>query len=38
MTYIEINPTWTAWLADDGRVHFRGDIYQRDAALSEALR
>ena len=29
---------WTAWLADDGRVQFRGDIYQRDAALSEALR
>jgi murein L,D-transpeptidase YcbB/YkuD len=29
---------WTAWLADDGRVQFRGDVYQRDAALSEALR
>ncbi len=29
---------WTAWLADDGQVNFRGDIYQRDAALSEALR
>lgn len=29
---------WTAWLADDGRVEFRGDIYKRDAALSEALR
>ncbi len=28
---------WTAWLADDGRVHFREDIYLRDAALYGAL-
>ncbi len=29
---------WTAWLADDGRVQFRGDIYLRDEALYAALR
>ncbi len=29
---------WTAWLTDDERVQFRGDIYRRDEALSEALR
>ncbi len=29
---------WTAWLADDGRVQFRGDIYRRDEALYAALR
>lgn len=28
---------WTAWLADDGRVNFREDIYLRDAALNKAL-
>jgi len=28
---------WTAWRADDGRVNFREDIYQRDAALYRAL-
>ena len=28
---------WTAWLADDGRVQFREDIYLRDAALYRAL-
>ncbi|HEX2695038.1 MAG TPA: L,D-transpeptidase family protein, partial [Acidobacteriota bacterium] len=28
---------WTAWLAKDGRVHFREDIYKRDAALYKAL-
>jgi murein L,D-transpeptidase YcbB/YkuD len=28
---------WTAWLADDGRPHFREDIYLRDAALYRAL-
>ena len=28
---------WTAWLAADGRVHFRQDVYLRDAALSRAL-
>ncbi len=29
---------WTAWLADDGRVQFREDIYRRDEALYAALR
>ena len=28
---------WTAWQADDGRVHFRQDIYQRDKPLLQAL-
>jgi murein L,D-transpeptidase YcbB/YkuD len=28
---------WTAWLAEDGRVHFREDIYLRDAAIYRAL-
>ena len=28
---------WTTWLAEDGRVQFREDIYQRDAALYRAL-
>jgi L,D-transpeptidase YcbB len=29
---------WTAWMGDDGKTQFRGDIYLRDAALFEALR
>jgi murein L,D-transpeptidase YcbB/YkuD len=29
---------WTAWVdADDGRIHFREDIYKRDGALLKAL-
>jgi murein L,D-transpeptidase YcbB/YkuD len=28
---------WTAWLAEDGQVQFRQDIYLRDAALYRAL-
>jgi murein L,D-transpeptidase YcbB/YkuD len=28
---------WTVWLAEDGRVQFRQDIYLRDAALYRAL-
>jgi len=28
---------WTAWVDDQGRVQYRGDIYQRDLALIEAL-
>jgi murein L,D-transpeptidase YcbB/YkuD len=28
---------WTAWLAEDGKVQFRQDIYLRDAALFRAL-
>jgi murein L,D-transpeptidase YcbB/YkuD len=28
---------WTVWLAEDGRVQFRQDIYLRDAALCRAL-
>jgi murein L,D-transpeptidase YcbB/YkuD len=28
---------WTAWLADDGRVNFREDIYLRDEAVYLAL-
>jgi L,D-transpeptidase YcbB len=28
---------WTAWRTEDGRVEFREDIYQRDAALYKAL-
>ena len=28
---------WTAWLAGDGRVQFRQDVYLRDAALDKAL-
>ncbi|OGD21677.1 MAG: hypothetical protein A2W03_17225 [Candidatus Aminicenantes bacterium RBG_16_63_16] len=28
---------WTAWLADDAKVHFREDIYLRDAAIFRAL-
>lgn len=27
----------TAWVGDHGEVHFRGDIYERDARLSDAL-
>ncbi len=28
---------WTAWVEDDGRVHYVRDVYDRDAALLEAL-
>ncbi len=28
---------WTAWSAEDGTVHFRNDVYQRDAAVLRAL-
>jgi murein L,D-transpeptidase YcbB/YkuD len=28
---------WTAWLDGEGRLHFRDDIYKRDAALYAAL-
>ncbi len=28
---------WTAWVESDGRVHYTGDIYQRDGAVLEAL-
>jgi murein L,D-transpeptidase YcbB/YkuD len=28
---------WTAFVEEDGRVHFRNDIYGRDRRLSEAL-
>jgi len=29
---------WTAWMDGEGRIHFRQDIYGRDAKLYEALR
>jgi len=29
---------WTAWMDGEGRIHFREDIYGRDAALYAALR
>ncbi|MBF0373359.1 MAG: L,D-transpeptidase family protein [Alphaproteobacteria bacterium] len=28
---------WTAWVEADGSTHFRGDIYDRDSRLNEAL-
>ncbi len=28
---------WTAWSAQDGTVHFRADVYQRDRAVLRAL-
>jgi murein L,D-transpeptidase YcbB/YkuD len=28
---------WTAWIAENGTIHFRKDIYDRDAALKESL-
>ncbi len=28
---------WTAWLAEDAKVHFREDIYSRDEAIFRAL-
>jgi L,D-transpeptidase YcbB len=29
---------WTAWTSDEGVVHFRKDIYERDSMLDRALR
>lgn len=29
---------WTAWISDEGVVHFRKDIYDRDKVLDKALR
>jgi murein L,D-transpeptidase YcbB/YkuD len=28
---------WTAWVAPDGIIHFRSDIYKRDAKLHAAM-
>ena len=28
---------WTAWVAEDGAVHFREDVYDRDRPLAAAL-
>ena len=28
---------WTAWVGSDGDIHFRPDVYDRDAAVNAAL-
>jgi murein L,D-transpeptidase YcbB/YkuD len=28
---------WTAWVNEDGVIHFRKDIYERDKLLDKAL-